>query len=192
MPSRKSSKQSSDSNPSAKGFKFEARDRSGSKNQSGPKNQSGSKSDKTRKPKVTKQAARGDRARNRQAKAARNQSSTEASNYIPPEVSQRMVRRVTCMAGVPSTLGVSAFFINYYLLVNHILALPSWVTFVETLSLFGIGFVGITYGVLSASWEPERDGSWVGFEEFRFNVALLFQQWREYRQAQRQASTEGE
>lgn len=101
------------------------------------------------------------------------------SNYIPPEVSQRMVRRVAILAGIPSVLGVSAFFINYYLLVQKIVELPTWVTAAETLALFGLGFVGISYGVLSASWEPSTAGSWLGFAEFRFNLSVLIQQWKD-------------
>ena len=113
-------------------------------------------------------------------------SDTPPSNYIPPEVSKRMVRRASWMAGVPTTLGMSAFFINYYLLVNHIVELPSWLTYAETLMLFGMGFVGLSYGVLSASWEPERDGGLIGLSEFRFNVKVLFEQWREHGKAKRQ------
>ena len=119
-----------------------------------------------------------------------NSSETAPSNYIPQEVSQRMVRRASWLAGVPTTLGMSAFFINYYLLVNHILELPSWFTYAETLALFGMGFVGLTYGVLSASWEPEREGGLVGLSEFRFNIRVLFQQWREYGQEKRRQQAE--
>ncbi len=112
------------------------------------------------------------------------------SNFIPEEVSKRMVRRASWLAGVPTTLGMSAFFINYYLLVNHIFELPTWFTYAETLALFGMGFVGLTYGVLSASWEPERVGGLVGLSEFQFNIKVLFQQWREYGQQKRQQQAE--
>ena len=135
----------------------------------------------------TKGKASGKKAKGEPATASRSVN-TEASNYIPPEVSKRMIRRATWMAGLPSALGMSSFFINYYLLVNHILELPGWFTYTETLALFGLGFVGLSYGVLSASWEPERDGSWFGFAEFRFNVGILFQQWREYGDSKRGSS----
>lgn len=112
------------------------------------------------------------------------------SNFIPEEVSKRMVRRASWLAGIPTILGMSAFFVNYYLLVNHILELPPWFTYAETLALFGMGFVGLTYGVLSASWEPERGGGLVGLSEFQFNIKVLFQQWREYGQQKRQQQAE--
>ncbi|MEM9568844.1 MAG: PAM68 family protein [Cyanobacteria bacterium P01_E01_bin.34] len=132
------------------------------------------------------------------AKSAAKASATTAgagdreqpSNFIPEDVSKRMLRRAGWLAGVPTTLGMSAFFVNYYLLVNHIFELPPWFTYAETLALFGMGFVGLTYGVLSASWEPEREGGLVGLSEFQFNVKVLFQQWREYGQQKRQQQAE--
>ncbi|MGK7911829.1 MAG: PAM68 family protein [Synechococcus sp.] len=125
--------------------------------------------------------------------AAQNASTSDRelpSNFIPEDVSKRMIRRASWLAGVPTTLGMSAFFINYYLLVNHIFELPTWFTYSETLALFGMGFVGLTYGVLSASWEPEREGGLIGLSEFRFNVKVLFQQWREFGQQKRQQQAE--
>ncbi|MEM8715082.1 MAG: PAM68 family protein [Cyanobacteria bacterium P01_G01_bin.4] len=126
------------------------------------------------------------------AKAAASAASDRdrPSNFIPEEVSKRMVRRASWLAGVPTTLGMSAFFVNYYLLVNHIFELPTWFTYAETLALFGLGFVGLTYGVLSASWEPEREGGLMGLSEFQFNTKVLFQQWREYGQQKRQQQAE--
>ncbi len=115
----------------------------------------------------------------------RRRDAKAAEGTIPKAVSDRMVRRVIWLAGVPSALGISAFIANYYLLVNKILILPTWVTLVETLALFGFGFVGISYGVLSASWEPEQVGSWFGWQEFWVNWGILTQQWREQKQEKR-------
>lgn len=106
-------------------------------------------------------------------------SSEDRDNYIPPEVSNRMIRRVFWCAGIPSLLGISSFFVNYFLLVNHIADLPPMATFVESLLLFGLGFVGISYGVLSASWEPEP-GSWLGIDEFRQNIGNMVREWRRH------------
>lgn len=96
---------------------------------------------------------------------------------IPPEVSRRMVRRVLVFCGIPSLIGLSSFFVNYYLLVNHVLALPSYFTLVESLAFFGLGFLGISYGVLSASWDPEP-GSLLGIGEFRRNLGNTLKQRR--------------
>jgi len=108
----------------------------------------------------------------------------DRSNYIPPEVSRRMVRRVAFFAGIPTVLGISSFVVNYFLIVNHVVTISNLFTFVETLSLFGLGFVGISYGVLSASWEDEAGSLWGG-REFRQNVGSLWQAWREYSREKR-------
>ncbi|MFS8867687.1 photosystem II biosynthesis protein [Synechococcus sp. H65.1] len=110
---------------------------------------------------VEQQPARGDRAA-----------------VIPPEVSRRMVRRILIFSGIPSTLGLSSFVVNYYLLTNHVIALPPYFTLVESLAFFGLGFLGISYGVFSASWDPEP-GSLLGIGEFRRNLGIFLQQWRE-------------
>ncbi|MEN9204277.1 MAG: PAM68 family protein [Thermostichales cyanobacterium BF4_bins_65] len=111
----------------------------------------------------------------------------ERSNYIPPEVSNRMVRRVFFFAGIPTALGLSSFVVNYLLIVNHVVKISNLFTLVESLSLFGLGFVGISYGVLSASWE-EAPGSLWGVGEFRQNLGNLWQAWREYSRQKRQDS----
>jgi hypothetical protein len=38
--------------------------------------------------------------------------------------------------------------------------------------------LGISYGVFSASWDPEP-GSLLGVSEFRRNLGIFLQQWRE-------------
>ncbi len=126
----------------------------------------------------------------RYSKASRRRSSStpaqvekqptqrEPVAVIPPEVSRRMVRRILVFSGIPSSLGLSSFFVNYYLLTNHVVALPPYFTLVESLAFFGLGFLGISYGVFSASWDPEP-GSLLGIAEFRRNLGNVFKQWRE-------------
>ncbi|MEO1132670.1 MAG: PAM68 family protein [Cyanobacteria bacterium J06639_1] len=145
-----------------------------------------SQSGKKSKPEKTKSAPAGN------ATAAQPASPTSARSQaepIPPEVSKRMVRRVAILSGVPSVLGISVFFVNYYLLVNHVIDVPNWVTVGESLGLFGLGFVGISYGVLSASWEPAEDGSLLGLSEFRFNFGTLRKQWRDERRSAARRAT---
>jgi len=126
----------------------------------------------------------------RYSKASRRRSSStpaqvetqptqrEPVAVIPPEVSRRMVRWILVFSGIPSGLGLSSFFVNYYLLTNHVIALPPYFTLVESLAFFGLGFLGISYGVFSASWDPEP-GSLLGIDEFRRNLGNVFKQWRE-------------
>ena len=112
------------------------------------------------------------------AQVEKQPTQREPIAVIPPEVSRRMVRRILVFSGIPSGLGLSSFFVNYYLLTNHVVALPPYFTLVESLAFFGLGFLGISYGVFSASWDPEP-GSLLGIGEFRRNLGNVFKQWRE-------------
>ena len=51
--------------------------------------------------------------------------------------------------------------------------LPMSVVYIVQLLTFGGGFFGITYGILSASWDPLRKGSTLGFTEFKANLPLI-------------------
>ncbi len=51
--------------------------------------------------------------------------------------------------------------------------LPMSVVYIVQLLTFGGGFFGITYGILSASWDPMREGSLLGFTEFKANLPLI-------------------
>ena len=57
--------------------------------------------------------------------------------------------------------------------VKQHLEIPNWVVFIVSILLFGGGFFGISYGILSASWDPMREGSKLGFTEFKANLPLI-------------------
>ena len=44
---------------------------------------------------------------------------------------------------------------------------------------FGGGLFGISYGILSASWDPRLEGSRLGWTEFRANLPLIIERMRE-------------
>ena len=44
--------------------------------------------------------------------------------------------------------------------------------------IFGAGFLGISWGVLSASWDPQRKGGVLGVEEVKRNFPVLWQDLR--------------
>lgn len=48
---------------------------------------------------------------------------------------------------------------------------PIWVVYVTQAMMFGGGLLGISYGILSTSWDPRREGSALGWTE------LQVQQW---------------
>lgn len=51
--------------------------------------------------------------------------------------------------------------------------LPTGTAFAVSGLFFGAGLLGITYGILSASWDESQEGSKLGIEEFKSNAAPL-------------------
>ncbi|MEM8639337.1 MAG: PAM68 family protein [Cyanobacteria bacterium P01_G01_bin.54] len=116
-------------------------------------------------------------------KASRDDS---ALNAIPEDVSRRMIRRMVIFCGVPTGLGLSSFFLFYFVATQGWFDLPPYVVFYVTLVLFGLGVVGLSYGILSTSWESDRPGGIIGWREFTLNAGRLFEAWRTFRQTAKQ------
>ena len=98
---------------------------------------------------------------------------------IPEVVSQRMVRRVAGFCGIPTALGISSLIVSYLLVTFADIQLPPIAVLLVNMGLFGLGVVGITYGVLSASWDEETPGTFLGFDEFSTNWGRMTEVWRE-------------
>jgi hypothetical protein len=98
---------------------------------------------------------------------------------IPEVVSQRMIRRVAAFCGVPTFLGVSSLIVSYLLVTLADIQLPPIAVLLVNMGLFGLGVVGITYGVLSASWDEERPGTILGLAEFSTNWGRMTEVWRD-------------
>ncbi|MEM1369083.1 MAG: PAM68 family protein [Cyanobacteria bacterium P01_H01_bin.15] len=103
-------------------------------------------------------------------------------NVIPQAVSKRMVRRMALFCGIPTSLGIASFVVFYLLETQEILEVPPSAVVLVSLGLFGLGVAGLSYGILSASWDENRSGGWFGAGEFRVNVSRLFSSWRAARQ----------
>ncbi|MEO1374233.1 MAG: PAM68 family protein [Cyanobacteria bacterium J06635_10] len=101
---------------------------------------------------------------------------------IPQVVSQRMVRRVAWLCGVPTSLGILTLVASYLLIIYADIKLPPILVLLVNMGLFGLGVLGITYGVLSASWDEQRVGSLLGLSEFTTNWGRMVAGWRETRQ----------
>lgn len=101
---------------------------------------------------------------------------------IPEVVSKRMVRRMALFSGIPTTMGILSFFVFYALVSQEWFKIPHTAVLVVTLGLFGLGMLGLSYGVFSASWDEDRVGSWWGWSEFKLNFGRFVTAWREHRQ----------
>lgn len=120
------------------------------------------------------------------SRSAKKSSREETS--IPEAVSRRMLRRMFYFSGIPVILGVFIFFASYVLIIQDIVELPNVVVLLTTLACFGLSVIGLSYGVLSASWEEDAAGTLIGFDEFQVNFGRLVDSWRQAREERRQKS----
>ena len=91
---------------------------------------------------------------------------------IPIDVATRMARRVAIATGLPSLMGMGVFVGSYVLVSRGILDIPPGITLVTSGLFFLLGLVGLSYGVLSASWEPQP-GTLLGIEHIKPNLQRL-------------------
>jgi hypothetical protein len=86
-----------------------------------------------------------------------------------------MLKRITIFSGVPLLMGFATGPAFYGLKVIAKVDVAPWQFFFASTATFGGALLGITYGVLSASWEPGREGTFWGLEEFKANIPILIQ-----------------
>ena len=123
----------------------------------------------------------------RSAEGAKSQSKRSASNSrssqaIPKSVANRMARRVAIATGIPSIMGMGVFVASYFLVSRQIMDVPPGITLLASGGFFLLGLGGLSYGVLSASWE-QNPGTLLGLEHIKTN----FQRMRESIRAQKQS-----
>uniref|UniRef100_A0A832H3Q9 DUF3464 family protein n=1 Tax=Oscillatoriales cyanobacterium SpSt-402 TaxID=2282168 RepID=A0A832H3Q9_9CYAN len=111
-----------------------------------------------------------------------NSFSQRAFTGVPEVVSKRMARRMAFFCGIPTSLGMLTFIVSYFVVSQHIFKLPTAVVLLTSLGFFGLGVLGLSYGVLSASWDEGRVGSWFGWSEFRTNWGRAIESWKDARQ----------
>ncbi|MFM7265637.1 MAG: photosystem II biosynthesis protein [Cyanobium sp.] len=114
------------------------------------------------------------------------QTKRGSSQVIPDAVSQRMVRRIALATGIPSLLGMAVIVASYVLVSRRILSIPPVATLLGSGAFFLLGLLGLSYGVLSASWE-DGAGSTLGFEQISKNIGRI----RDSLRAMRQGSGAG-
>lgn len=92
---------------------------------------------------------------------------------MPEVVSERIARRVVAFAGLPIMLGAATFVGFYYATTQLDVSILPQVVAYTTQALLFLSFAGITYGVMSASWDEEVEGSLLGWENVGANVAAM-------------------
>lgn len=97
---------------------------------------------------------------------------TRINQVIPDAVANRMARRIAIATGLPTVLGMGVFVASYLLVSRHILNIPPSTTLLASGACFLLGLVGLSYGVLSASWE-EAPGTLFGAEQIPLNISRV-------------------
>lgn len=92
-----------------------------------------------------------------------------------------MARRIALATGLPTLLGMAVFIASYLLVSRRILDIPPSATLLASGGCFLLGLLGLSYGVLSASWENEP-GSLVGTEQIGLNMERIRSSLRAMRQ----------
>lgn len=139
---------------------------------------------KRRKPTEKKAASKSVNKPVKQASVASVETSTKARQRsgltagIPDAVSRRMVRRMALFSGIPTLLGMSTFVVSYLIVSRDLFELPTYAVLLVSLGWFGLGVVGLSYGLLSASWEEGSPGSALGWSEFTTNWGRMTEAWR--------------
>ena len=91
------------------------------------------------------------------------------SNGIPKYVADRMAKRIFFTAGIPTLLGMSVFVISYIIVTRKIAEIPPSSTIAISALFFLLGLGGLSYGILSASWDKDP-GSFLGLENIPLNI----------------------
>ena len=88
---------------------------------------------------------------------------------IPKYVADRMAKRIFFTAGIPTLLGMSVFVISYIIVTRKIAEIPPSSTIAISALFFLLGLGGLSYGILSASWD-RAPGSFLGLENIPLNI----------------------
>ncbi|CAN8231394.1 unnamed protein product [Cochlearia groenlandica] len=94
---------------------------------------------------------------------------------IPEIVTNRMISRMGFTVGLPLFVGLLFFPFFYYLKVGLKLDVPTWVPFIVSFVFFGTALAGVSYGIVSTSWDPLRKGSLLGWNEAKKNWPVFWQ-----------------
>jgi hypothetical protein len=110
----------------------------------------------------------------------------QGSGYIPDVVSKRMIRRVLVFCGIPVIMGMAIFLGSYLIIINHLFKVPNTVVLLTSMGCLGLSVLGLSYGILSASWEEDSTltGSLLGWEEFKINFGRMADAYRASKQMQ--------
>jgi len=121
-------------------------------------------------------------------KGSKPASGTPRQEAIPRYVADRMARRVAVFTGLPSLAGMGVFVGSYVLITKGIADIAPGLTLATSGGFFLLGLVGLSFGVLSSSWDPQP-GSLLGLENLKPNLQRMRESIRASKQNKNKPST---
>ncbi|XP_023541387.1 uncharacterized protein PAM68-like [Cucurbita pepo subsp. pepo] len=101
---------------------------------------------------------------------------------IPEAVAKRIITRILAFVGVPMAFGVTLVKILEAVHEQKLWHVPIWLPFLTIFLTFGASTMGIAYGTLSTSLDPEKEGTLFGWDEAQKNWVEM---WKEEDEANR-------
>ena len=107
-------------------------------------------------------------------KIVKNNSSKIANKKsgIPNYVANRMARRIIFTTGIPTISGMGVFIGSYFVISRGIADISPTLTLVSSALCFFVGLLGLSYGILSASWDYTA-GTFLGLENIKPNISRI-------------------
>mmetsp|Transcript_82389 Transcript_82389/g.228590 ORF Transcript_82389/g.228590 Transcript_82389/m.228590 type:complete len:309 (-) Transcript_82389:144-1070(-) len=92
---------------------------------------------------------------------------------MPEKVAQRAAKRGMVIGGSFYGVMLGVFAVGIFLFKTQELIIPPTLMAFVTLALLALAIGGSSYGMMSASWDEDREGSLLGTEEFGKNVKAI-------------------
>lgn len=97
----------------------------------------------------------------------------QSVGVMPPKVAKRSAKRGMVIGGSFYGAMIAVFLVAIFIYKTQELIIPPTLMAFITLSLLALAIVGGSYGLMSASWDEDREGSVLGTEEFSKNMGII-------------------
>ena len=92
---------------------------------------------------------------------------------VPEIIANRMITRIAGFFGIPVFGGLAIFVGAFFYSKNTDTIVPPYIIAYATQVPFVLGLIGISYAILSASWDEDIEGSLLGFDEIKLNIKRI-------------------
>ncbi|KZV36464.1 hypothetical protein F511_15969 [Dorcoceras hygrometricum] len=142
---------------------------------SGAKGFTGQSTPDTRQPKNRESPSRkGNTGRKEESRKGYEEEDND--DKIPDIVWKRMISRILTYVGVPLLTGFALLQAFSIIKEQNLWDVPIWLPYLTTFITFGASALGIAFGSLSTSLEPDEEGSILGLEQVQKNWTEM---WKE-------------